>query len=121
MCAVRLWSCSRSALVDNGRFGRVSPRRDGNSEDMALRQFALTLMVLLGSAAVGNGKFGAEHLSGFCLDVFSRSGHRCCRASLWRSDLANPYQASADLKWTPTCDPPSRLFVCGPRRVLTAD
>lgn len=43
---------------------------------MALRQFALTLVALLGSAAVGNGKFGAERLSGFCLDVSSRSGHR---------------------------------------------
>lgn len=85
-------------MLITARFGRISPRRDGNSEDMALRQFALTLLVLLGSAAVGNGKFGAEHLSGFCLDVLSRSGIACCRASSWRSDLANPYQASADLK-----------------------
>lgn len=97
-----MWSdCGRVSgllVLITARFGRISPRRDGNSEDMALRQFALTLLVLLGSAAVGNGKFGAEHLSGFCLDVLSRSGIACCRASSWRSDLANHYQASADLK-----------------------
>lgn len=97
-----MWSdCGRVSgllVLIAARFGRISPRRDGNSEDMALRQFALTLLVLLGSAAVGNGKFGAEHLSGFCLDVLSRSGIACCRASSWRSDLANHYQASADLK-----------------------
>lgn len=49
--------------VDNGRFGRLSPGRDGNPEDMALRRMALTLVALLGSAAVGDGKFGAELLS----------------------------------------------------------
>ncbi|CAG07419.1 unnamed protein product [Tetraodon nigroviridis] len=68
---------------------------------MALGQLALTLLALIGSAAVGNGKFGAERRSGFCLEVLSRSGIACCRASSWRSDLANPHQASADLQRIP--------------------
>lgn len=38
---------------------------------MALRQFALALVALLGSAAVGDGEFGAGRLSGFCLHVFT--------------------------------------------------
>lgn len=63
-------------VLITARFGRISPRRDGNSEVMALRQFALTLLVLLGSAAAANGKFGAEHLSGFCLDVAFTVWHR---------------------------------------------
>lgn len=43
---------------------------------------------------------------------FHGLGIACCRASLWRSDLANPYQASADLKWIPTCVPDPIPSLC---------
>lgn len=66
-------------------FGRISPRRDGNSEEMALKRIALTLLALFGLVAVGNGKFQLSTSPAFVSMCFPGLGIACCRSSSWRS------------------------------------
>lgn len=66
-------------------FGRISSRRDGNSEEMALKQIALTLLALFGLVAVGNGKFQMSTSPAFVSMCFPGLGIACCRSSSWRS------------------------------------
>lgn len=58
MCVRSDCGCvSGLAVLITTHFGRISSRGDGNFEEMALKQIALSLLALLGSVAVGNGKF----------------------------------------------------------------
>lgn len=107
LCGVRArWPvCLRSGRNDALRthFGGTG---DGNADEMPMKRTALTLLALLGSAVLGDGKFflllflgrlfdASEHL----LRLLSRtcfvgSGHRLLSLivmALRIRDLANPY------------------------------
>lgn len=72
-------------LLITTRFGRISSWNDGNSEEMALKQIALTLLALFGLVTVGNGKFQLSTSPAFVSMCFLGLGIACCRSSSWRS------------------------------------
>lgn len=79
---------------------------------MALRQFALTLVALLGSAAVGNGKFGAEPLRLLSRCVWaSPVVARRHGARIWLT-LIELAQSSNGPRRSGRTSTPSLLFVC---------
>lgn len=72
-------------MVITTHFGRISSRRDGNFEEMSLKEIALTLLALFGLVAVGNGKFHLSTSPAFVSMCFPGLGIACCRSSSWRS------------------------------------
>lgn len=65
-------------------FGRISSRRDGNFEEMSLKQIAPALLALFGLVAVANGKFNRSTSMAFVSMCFLGLGIACCRSSSWR-------------------------------------
>lgn len=65
-------------------FGRISSRRDGNSEEMALKQIVPTLLALFGLVAVADGKFHRSTSPAFVSMCFPGLGIACCLSSSWR-------------------------------------
>lgn len=77
VCGRSVCGCvSGLVVLITTHFGRISTRRDGNFEEMALKQIAPTLLALLGLVAVGSGEFHQRTSPAFVSMCFSWTGHR---------------------------------------------
>jgi len=86
-------------------------------DEMALKEIALALVALLGSAALGDGKFRVSASPAFVSMCFPGPGIACCRSSSWRcvsgiwltvTSLRRPQQPRSLFPRNPK----SQRFVC---------